>query len=98
MSRLTIRYYPTNEAEIYGSASIKEILEKLAHYEDLEEQGRLIVTKYAKGQTVYEVDDETSEIHEYKVGGNDVWHDVESDDCDVWNRLNSFREIGRAHV
>lgn len=65
---------------------------KIAHYEDLEEQGMLIVAKYAKGQTVYSVDDETYEIQDYKVENHEVWSKVTTDHRDSWNYLDSFRE------
>lgn len=95
MSRLTKRnadgtawYNHTVEKQI----SNDEILEKLTHYEDLEEQGMLIVAKYAKGQTVYSVDDETYEIQDYKVEDHEVWSKVTTDHRDSWNYLESFRE------
>ena len=40
---------------------------KLAHYEDLEEQGRLIILPCAVGDTVYEVQEIRKRIQEYTV-------------------------------
>ncbi len=97
MSRLTDKndsacLWCVEDADCIGTCHLVEVYEKLRHYEDLEEQGRLIITKYAKGQTVYEVDTEIGVIEEYKVASSDVWHDVTSDNCDPWNRLDAFRE------
>ena len=44
MGRLTIRF--RGDVYIQDDCTIKNVLEKLAHYEDLEEQGRLIEQKH----------------------------------------------------
>lgn len=57
MGRLTERYengiaVPVQELDM---PLLEEVIEKLAHYEDLEEAGRLIELPCAVGDTVWEV-------------------------------------------
>lgn len=66
MGRITGRYFnatnnrvqwriksnPTNDSLV---ATLQDAIDKLAHYEDLEEAGRLIELPCAVGDTVYEV-------------------------------------------
>ena len=46
-----------NEFRYYNYNDFKEMALKLAHYEDLEEQGRLIELPCAVGDTIYEIHD-----------------------------------------
>ena len=55
----------TKEAK--PDVTIREILNKLAAYEDLEEQGKLLKLPCAVGDTVYEVQDVRKRIQEYVV-------------------------------
>jgi hypothetical protein len=68
------------------------IRDKLAHYEDLEEAGRLIIAKYGKGQRVYEADAFKDEVLEYEITDHEVWHDVELRNSDTWGRMCAFGE------
>ena len=76
MGRLTDRYYDVTNKKWHWSiksnstndglvATPQDILDKLAHYEDLEEQGRLIELPCAVGDTVYRISEE--DIKPYKV-------------------------------
>ncbi len=53
MERLTIS--GTKEAK--SNVTIKEVLDKLAEYEDLEESGKLLKPPFSVGDTVYQVID-----------------------------------------
>lgn len=75
-------------------------IDKLAHYEDLEEQGRLIELPCAVGDTVYFVDEYgIGGVKEYEVGcivlkGNAdysrrLWQDV------YGGELGNFEDIGK---
>ena len=63
MSRITERkkdrygneYIATCGGAYFEDESVYKALEKLAHYEDLEEQGRLIVLPCKVGDTVWEI-------------------------------------------
>lgn len=54
-----------------------EVLQKLAEYEDLEKQGKLLKLPCAVGDTVYEIDEFENEITERKV------HSIEIEDFGV---------------
>lgn len=65
MGRLTVRNFE-NEAccthggcdayeDCYECPGFQDILAKLAHYEDLEESGRLVVLPCKVGETVYQI-------------------------------------------
>lgn len=76
MGRLTVRkidrygnkYIATGGGAYFEEESVYKALEKLAHYEDLEEQGRLIELPCAVGDTVwtYWIDDGRSAVERYK--------------------------------
>ena len=55
MGRLTERDIQGNPMLCMEGCSWIELLRKLAHYEDLEEQGRLIELPCAVGDTVYKI-------------------------------------------
>ena len=65
MERLTIS--GTKEAK--PDVTIREVLNKLAEYEDLEEQGKLLELPCAVGDTIYTIysDEDSSFIEEPKV-------------------------------
>ena len=52
MSRLTLRD-KNGKANPQKKVNHQDLIEKLAHYEDLEEQGRLIELPCSVGDTVY---------------------------------------------
>ena len=52
MERLTIRGFEYSDCDFMDSG-MAEYMNKLAHYEDLEEQGRLITLPCKVGDTVY---------------------------------------------
>lgn len=43
------------DCKLYKACFERKMYDKLKHYEDLEEAGRLIETKFAIGQTVYDI-------------------------------------------
>ncbi len=63
MERLTIS--GTREAK--SDVTIKQIVEKLEEYENLEEQGKLLKLPCAVGDTVYEVQESRERIQPYIV-------------------------------
>lgn len=63
MERLT--YSGTKEAK--ANTTIREICNKLAEYEDLEEQGRLLKLPCKVGDTVYKVDKVSNKIKQHMV-------------------------------
>ena len=63
MERLT--YSETKEAK--ANTTIREICNKLAEYEDLEEQGRLLKLPCKVGDTVYKVDKVSNKIKQHMV-------------------------------
>ena len=111
MSRLTVRaeedgvkavWYGEREVYLEGEIGYAEA-DKLAHYEDLEEQGRLIELPCKIGDTVYEVQEIRKRIQEYTVVS--VHHShcstlfgwMLKDEKGVYSNLNGFEEyaIGR---
>lgn len=77
----------------------KRCIDKLAHYEDLEEQGRLIELPCTVGDTVYEVQKIRKRIQEYTV--TYVNYDNHSlyygwrvkDGKGIYSNLNGFNEF-----
>jgi hypothetical protein len=63
MERLTTRH--NGVAVIKDKSKHKEAMEKLAHYEDLEEQGRLIVLPCKAGDTLYQIRKRYTKCSEY---------------------------------
>ena len=82
-------------ANVENCPALGDILEKLAYYEDLEEQGKLIVAKYGKGQMVYEADGFRDEVFEYEITDHEVWHDVKPIKFDTWDIMSAFGEGSR---
>ena len=64
MGRLTKRF--RGDVYIEDDCTIRKVLNKLAHYEDMEEQGRLIELPYAVGSCryIYYADEDDSEVYE----------------------------------
>ena len=62
--------YHCGVAVIKDKSKLREAMEKLAHYEDLEEQGLLIKLPCKVGDTLYYIDDD--EIYHDKVYSIDV--------------------------
>ena len=69
MGRLTKRYDNEIGCELYSCYeccvacnTLDKMLEKLAHYEDMEEQGRLIELPCAVGDTVYVIEEGFKDI------------------------------------
>lgn len=56
----------------YSQINFQNILRKLAHYEDLEEQGRLIELPCAVGDTVWTIDPDINFIDDFKVTDIDI--------------------------
>lgn len=52
------------ECPLYKNCHERQMFEKLKHYEDLEEQGRLIELPCKVGDTVYVIDYEYEEMYE----------------------------------
>lgn len=52
------------DCRFYEDCYARKIYEKLAHYEDLEEQGRLIELPCKVGDTVYVVDTDYTDIYD----------------------------------
>lgn len=71
MDRLTIKdFEPTSELmKCMGGTVLLGMYEKLAHYEDLEESGRLVVLPCKVGETVYYI------IYENCLDGKCIWFD-----------------------
>ena len=66
MGRLTERDSKGKAQRSYNiSHSYDDMLEKLAHYEDMEEQGRLIELPCAMGDMVWQIDEE-GQMQEWK--------------------------------
>ncbi len=68
------KYYLSGLAEIsnsyhkgYGRIQVGHAVEKLAEYEDLEEQGKLLKLPCAVGDTVYEVQELRKRIQAYTI-------------------------------
>lgn len=86
MERRTIS--GTKEAKT--DVTIREVLNKLAEYEDLEEQGKLLKLLCAVGDTVYHIctlKNGESEIIEMKVGCLEPFGAIRNHKggCEVWN-------------
>ena len=56
----------------YSQINFQNILRKLAHYEDLEEQGRLIELPCAVDDTVWTIDPDINFIDDFKVTDIDI--------------------------
>lgn len=93
MSRLTKQFmYGLGHKDCYDACSVcdvaeccdslEEMLEKLAHYEDLEEQGRLIELPCAVGDTVYLISSQYSECSKHQERFNDYNCQGCEDECD----------------
>lgn len=93
MERLTERFmHGLGVKDCYDSCSVcdvavccgllEDILEKLAHYEDLEEQGRLIELPCAVGDTVYLISSQYSECSKYQERFNDYNCQGCENECD----------------
>lgn len=70
----------------YSKINFQKILRKLAHYEDLEEQGRLIELPCAVGDTVYVVEEDSDgvvRLTEMKIGNLCVCGSVYNGE--LWN-------------
>ena len=77
MGRLTTKNFrPTRSVKQIKESMLLEMYDKLAHYEDLEEQGRLIELPCAVGDTVWCVDEDY--IHEGYI------HAVAQDESTLW--------------
>lgn len=102
--RLTIRaeedgikavWYGDRDVFLEGEVGYAEA-DKLAHYEDLAEQGRLIELPCAVGDTVYEVQEIRKRIQEYTV--NSIYYSHSSiliaweikDGNGIYSNLNGF--------
>lgn len=90
MSRLTIRaeedgvkavWYGERDVFLEGEIGYAEA-DKLAHYEDLEEQGRLIELPCAVGDTVYLISSQYSECSKYQERFNDYNCQGCENECD----------------
>lgn len=81
MERLTNRFsngeafIPNYVSDLYGKGKVAE---KLAYYEDLEEQGRLIELPCKVGDTVYQV---STEYGKCPYSNEDLDYDCEDYDC-----------------
>lgn len=82
--------------------TINEIYEKLANYEELEEQGKLLKPKCLPGDYVWEVNKERNIISEYEVtsiryGINKTFHYMWTLRDGIYGDLDGFRdgEIGK---
>lgn len=108
MGRLTIRAIHPIFGECIkmakgGNITLKdEAIEKLAHYEDLKEQGRLIELPCAVGETVWEIDEYAEGFKarpmkalsiELKENKGHV-HTTYSDEHDVFARGYGFDDFG----
>ena len=93
MSRLTKQFmYGLGHKDCYDACSVcdvaeccdslEEMLEKLSHYEDLEEQGRLIELPCAVGDTVYLISSQYSECSKHQERFNDYNCQGCEDECD----------------
>ena len=82
MGRLTGRYFDVTNNRVHWSiksnstndglvATLQDVIDKLAHYEDLEEQGRLIELPCAVGDTVWHI----TEIHDEDGKRNEIYAD-----------------------
>lgn len=76
MSRLTLRNFKYCDSDFMDSG-LGEPMNKLAHYEDLEEQGRLIELPCKVGDTVWEVVPELNSIENYRIT------DITITDCGI---------------
>lgn len=90
MGRLTVRaeedgvkavWYGEREVFLEGEIGYAEA-DKLAHYEDLEEQGRLIELPCAVGDTVYLISSQYSECSKHQERFNDCNCQGCEDECD----------------
>nr|DAJ92486.1 MAG TPA: hypothetical protein [Caudoviricetes sp.] len=93
MERLTNREYGEISCTEYTShcdacldgdchcGFVEDMVEKLADYEDLEEQGRLIKLPCKVGDTVYKIDKVSNKIKQYKV----IHFEVSRVDFDTYN-------------
>ena len=67
----------------YSQINFQNILRKLAHYEDLEEQGRLIELPRAVGDTVYLISSQYSKCSKHNERFDEYYcQGCEEDDCD----------------
>lgn len=92
------RYYLSGLAEVsnrypkgYGRIQVGHAVEKLAEYEDLEEQGKLLKLPCAVGDTIYTIysDEDSSFIEESKaveVSTHRVWIDSAYFDYDDFGK------------
>ena len=75
MERLTVYtgcrydvYDPIDTKYDFSEINLQKLIDKLAHYEDLEESGRLVVLPCKVGDTVYIVDEKfPAEIEEIRI-------------------------------
>lgn len=90
MSRLTVRaeedgvkavWYGERDVFLEGEIGYAEA-DKLSHYEDLEEQGRLIELPCAVGDTVYLISSQYSECSKHQERFNDYNCQGCEDECD----------------
>ncbi len=91
------RYYLSGLAEVsnsypkgYGRIQVGHAVEKLAGYEDLEEQGKLLKLPCAVGDTIFHVcipRNGEPKIVEMKVGCVEPWGAIRNhkETCEVWN-------------
>ena len=95
MERLTYRGYMSNKA--YSDYDRREIVERLAEYEELEVQGLLLKLPCKMGDTLYQPFH--SNINEYKVIG--LYFDIVRNEwmleiCnDVWYKTICLESVGQ---
>lgn len=90
MSRLTMKnesgeFYPRRYEDGHGNTVVlsnEDCINKLGHYEDLEEQGRLIELPCAVGDTVYLISSQYSECSKYQERFNDYNCQGCENECD----------------
>ena len=87
MERLTYRGSETMTEDgwikpTYSCYSTRKIVEKLAEYEDLEEQGLLLRLPCKSGSTVYLIRSRYTECSKYKETWNDCYGCEDKDKCD----------------
>ena len=86
MSRLTIR---NSDGSVSQPMNLRwaDALEKLAHYEDLEEQGRLVVLPCVLGTTLYSI---FAAVHNLLRNGEDPIREIRMGEDNVYSIVRHF--------
>lgn len=98
MERLT----NSGTKEAKSNVTIKEIMDKLAHYEDLEEKKKLVILPCAVGDTVYTIRRrkitplEISEISIFNLNGKETMQIIGIDNVSGESLHYLIEEIGKS--